>query len=134
MNSVMKSVLYYTPVQTPMVNTLKGVLVRLGIRIKNVEPSQVNQKVGYLAGLPGFEEEETVGELPVIAEEVLVMKNFTGNDIDRLLLQMRKAGVPKIALKAVLTDSNSQWTFYHLYEEIKEEHETMTGKNSAADN
>lgn len=123
---VMKSVLYYAPEQTPKVNQLKGVLVRLGIRIKNIEPEQVTQKVGYLAGLDGFEEQETEGELPEIKEEVLVMKNFTGSDIDELLIHMKKVGVPKVALKAVLTESNSQWTFYQLYQEIKKEHETMS--------
>ena len=82
--------------------------------------------MGYLAGLDGFEEQETEGELPEIKEEVLVMKNFTGSDIDELLIHMKKVGVPKVALKAVLTESNSQWTFYQLYQEIKKEHETMS--------
>ena len=45
---------------------------------------------------------------------------------DMLLAGLRRAGVPRIALKAVLTEHNSDWTFYHLYQELKEEHETMT--------
>ncbi|MBT9775235.1 DUF3783 domain-containing protein [Clostridium sp. MCC353] len=128
MAALMKSVLYYTPEQTPKVNTLKGIFVRLGIRIKNIAPEQVTQQVGYLAGLPGFEEQKTAGELPVIKEEVLVLKNFTGQDIDVLLQHIKKAGLTRIALKAVLTESNSKWTFYQLYQEIKEEHEVMSGK------
>lgn len=35
--------------------------------------------------------------IPQIPEEILVMKNFTGHRIDALLLNLRKAGVPKIA-------------------------------------
>ena len=54
------------------------------------------------------------------------MKNFTGNRIDELLFQLRKAGVSKIELKAVVTESNSNWTIYELYREIREEHEKMT--------
>ena len=53
-------------------------------------------------------------------------QNFTGHRIDALLLNLRKAGVPKIALKAVITEQNSRWTFYQLYEEIKKEHLAMT--------
>ena len=68
------------------------------------------------------------GELPVIKEEVLVLKNFTSQDIDVLLQHIKKAGLPRIALKAVLTESNSKWTFYQLYQEIKEEHEVMSGR------
>ena len=54
-------VLYYNPGSGPHVAKLKGVLVRMGVRIKNINPDQVNQKVGYLAGLPGFTEIEADG-------------------------------------------------------------------------
>lgn len=118
-------VLYYTPVPSPAVAKLKGVLVRMGIRIKNVTPGQALQQIGYLAGISGYEEQQTDGPLPVIGDEVLVMYRFTGQRIDELLLNLRKAGVPKINLKAVVTESNSSWTFYHLYEELKEEHGRM---------
>ena len=150
-------VLYYTPSPASHVAKLKSVLVRMGVRIKNISSEQVNQTVGYLAGLPGFEEcanqaaelheveksgkAEKFGEaeksgeagtldkaakLPVIPEEVLVMKNFTSRRIDELLLGLRKAGVPKIALKAIITEQNSKWTFYQLYEELREEHQAMS--------
>ena len=66
------------------------------------------------------------GELPVIPEEVMVLKQFSSQRLDMLLSGLRRAGVPRIALKAVLTEHNSDWTFYHLYQELKEEHETMT--------
>lgn len=121
-------VLYYNPVQTPDVAKLKGVLVRMGVRIKNIQPEQVMQTVGYLAGIAGFQEQEVPEVLPVIGEEMLVMRGFTSRRVDELLMNLRKAGVPKIALKAVVTESNCAWTFYHLYEEIKEEHEKMSVK------
>ena len=63
--------------------------------------------------------------VPVIPEEMLVMYGFTGRRIDELLAGLRKAGVPKVELKAIVTETNAGWTFYHLYEEIKEEHERM---------
>ena len=40
-------VLYYNTVQNPNVAKLKGVLVRMGVRIKNITPEQVTQTVGY---------------------------------------------------------------------------------------
>lgn len=123
---------------------LKSVLVRLGVRIKNIGPDQVTEKVGYLAGLPGYEAEkellqnesgdETEREvlagkldenLPYIGQDVLVMKNFTSGRIDVLLAALRKAGVPKIALKAVLTPQNADWSFYQLYQELVKEHQAM---------
>ena len=123
-------VLYYNPDQSPYASKLKGVLVRMGIRIKNIAPEQTGELVGTLAGMPGFAADLTDtadhNPIPQIPEEILVMKNFTGRRIDALLLNLRKAGIPKIALKAVITEQNSRWTFYQLYEEIKKEHLVMT--------
>jgi len=151
-------VLYYSPRPQPYAAKLKGVLVRMGVRIRNIGPEQTGQTVGYLAGMPGFEEtkvpelaegQETPElaegqEKPELAEgqgqpekqnqfaapadEMLVMKNFTSRRIDELLINLRKAGVPKIALKAIITEENSKWTFYRLYEELKEEHAAMSGQ------
>ena len=138
-------VLYYDPNQSPYAAKLKGVLVRMGVRIKNIAPEQVGEVVGVLAGFSGFEKEAgslkkeegmqkaecaqgKVLEKPQceMSEEMLVMKNFTGRRIDELLINLRKAGVPKINLKAVITEQNSHWTFSHLYEEIQKEHLAMT--------
>lgn len=125
-------VLYYHPDISDKTRLLKGVLVRMGIRIKNIAPSQVKETVGALAGLPGFETEKDLeGQeraeeaLPVIPEEMLVLHGFSSRRLDELLRQLRKAKVPPIALKAVLTESNCKWSFYELYQEIKAEHEKM---------
>ena len=124
-----ESVLYYnpgTPESKKHVAKLKSVLVRMGVRIRNIRPEQTGQTVGFLAGLEGFEEEEA-GELPMIPEEVLVMKHFSNSRLDELLLNLRKAGVPRIAAKAVLTEQNAGWPFYKLYQELRKEHEAMHG-------
>ncbi len=128
-------VLYYNPDSSIRVTKLKGVLVRMGIRIRNVAPDQVLDTLGELAGVSGYENsghsaapDEEKKELPVIAEEMMVMYGFTSSRIDELLAGLRKAGVSKVELKAVVTETNISWSFFHLYEEIKKEHERMTGK------
>lgn len=129
--TVREAVLYYNPEQSEKVTKLKGVLVRMGIRIKNVGAEQVNETIGGLLGIPGFEkgqERADGAELPHIPEEVMVLHKFSGQRLDELLLNLRKAGVPKVELKAVVTESNVGWTFYQLYEEIREEHERMSGR------
>ena len=93
---------------------------------------QVMETIGCLAGMPGFQEQENASApLPVIPEQMLVMKDFTSSRIDTLLYQLRKAGVPKIALKAIVTEHNCGWSFYKLYEELKEEHRLMTEQAQA---
>lgn len=122
-----ETVLYYTPQPTKQSRTLKGILVRMGIRIRNIPPQQVNQTVGMLAGVPEFEEKaDAVKASPSqsIPEEVLVLHQFSEQRLDALLLALRKANV-RIALKAIVTNQNCGWTFYQLYEEIRQEHEKM---------
>ena len=156
-------VLYYTPEKSADDQKLKGVLVRLGIRIRNITPDQIYQKVGYLAGLPGFEEEPDTGSkeaelketgrkeagqkeagqkaaeqqeegfsggnVPAqIPEKVLVLYGFGERKLNEMLNQFRKAKVPPIALKAVLTEHNCGWSFYELYQELRQEHEKMNAR------
>lgn len=119
-------VLYYDPEKTEKTRILKSVLVRMGIRIRNIGTEQTGQKVGYLAGLEGFAEQpgEPGEELPAIREEMMVLYGFSSSRLDELLRQLRRAGA-SVALKAVLTESNCAWSFYKLYEEIRAEHEMM---------
>ncbi len=98
--------------------------------LKIITPDQTGQTVGYLAGIEGFEEQPSA-EYPLVEEEILVMKNFSSRKIDELLMNLRRSGVSKIALKAVITDTNSKWSFYELYQELKKEHETMSGKEES---
>lgn len=107
-----ETVLYYTPQPTKQSRTLKGILVRMGIRIRNISPQQVNQTIGMLAGVPGFEENvdaeadtlaenKTNANVPSgtdsaantaeisadhsIPEEVLVLHQFSEQRLDALL-------------------------------------------------
>jgi hypothetical protein len=124
-------VLYYQPEKDKTKGNdtktakLKGVLIQMGIRIKNITPDQMNQTVGFLSGYQGFKEMEAEA-CPAVEEEMLVMKNFTSRRIDELLMNLKRAGVPKISLKAVVTESNCKWKMYDLYEELKKEHEEMS--------
>ena len=132
----MELVLYYSTGDSRMKKQemmMKSVLVRMGVKIRNVAPDQVMESVGYLTGVPGFEKREVLQQpeaeekIPQITEQMLVMKDFTSRRIDTLLLNLRKAKVPKINLKAIVTEQNAGWSFYHLYEEIGEEHRRMNG-------
>ena len=132
----MELVLYYStgdPRMKKQEMMMKSVLVRMGVKIRNVAPDQVMESVGYLAGVPGFEKREVLQQpeaeekIPQITEQMLVMKDFPSRRIDTLLLNLRKAKVPKINLKAIVTEQNAGWSFYHLYEEIGEEHRRMNG-------
>lgn len=122
------TVLYYTPERSERTTKLKSIFVRQGLRIRNIQKEEFNETVGYLAGIKGYEKTDQSQEEREIPVEVLVMKGFTSRQIDDLLLAIRKAGLSKIDLKAIITDQNAGWTFFRLYEEIKKEHEKVSGK------
>lgn len=119
-----ETVLLYFPAKPEYLAKLKGTLVRLGVRIRMVKPSQTAQTVGYLAGLPDHEA-RPAADAPLIPQEMMVMRSFTESRMNQLFAAMRRAGIPRIDLKAVVTATNADWTFYALYEEIKKEHEQM---------
>ncbi|MFR1833769.1 MAG: DUF3783 domain-containing protein [Lachnospiraceae bacterium] len=130
-------VLYYNPGNAPKPALMKSVLVRMGIRIKNVTDGQTGETIGNLLGIKteeplNKEEENTVVSQEKtdnpIEEQMLVLYQFTERRLDQLLLQLRKAGVPKIDLKAIVTEQNSRWTLYQLYEELKKEREAFADK------
>lgn len=54
MAKITETVLYYNPGRPEAmkhVAMMKSVLVRMGIRIRNIGPDQVMETVGYLAGM-----------------------------------------------------------------------------------
>lgn len=127
-----ETVLYYNPQKAAHAAKLKSVLVRMGIRIKNIDASQLHETVGYLAGIDGFgpSERSERDDETVIGEEMLILKDFTDRRLDELLKQLRKSGIPRIDLKAVVTQYNAGWKFSELYKEIKEEHEQMSQRKN----
>ena len=135
MAKIRESVVYYNPQLEPgreereRITRMKSVFVRMGIRIRNAGPQQALETVGFLTGVPGFQAaQEPKEELPVIPQEMLILRQFSSQRLDQLLAQLRRAGVSRIDLKAVVTEQNCGWTLYKLYEELKQEHQTMTGQ------
>lgn len=109
--------------------------MQMGVCIRHISPDQVNETIGYLAGMEGFVPLGTsvFGNtgmtglekfLPIIKDEVLIMHNFTQEKLDELLYRLRSVNA-SVALKAVVTPTNCSWHFWQLYEELKEEHAQM---------
>ena len=108
-------VLYYTPEKSDADRLLKGVLVRMGVRIRNLTPEQTGEKIGALAQLAGCEEQTDAPEAPAISEKMLILHGFSQQRLQELLAGLRKAKVPPIPLKAMVTEHNADWTLYELY-------------------
>ena len=76
----------------------------LGIRVREVDPREYGLPIGALAGIPikgGASPSETPA--PPFDDEMLVMCHMISTELDAFLQAMRNQGLPRIALKAVLT-------------------------------
>lgn len=122
-----ESVLYYAPENAVFAGLIKGILVQMGIKIKNLTPGRCEKKIGFLAGMDGFHDETPMSEErqqashAALTEELLVICGLTEERLDELLKRMKDAGVPRSILKAVLTETNAYWTVYELYDHLSEE-------------
>lgn len=123
-----RAVLLYNLDNSERGRKIKFILIRMGVRIKNVKKEDYLKPIGALAGLAGVEAGGSVYDGPGFTEEMLVMKGFTGTQIDDMILRFRKEKLEKINLKAVITETNKTWDSITLYENLKEEHEQMKGQ------
>ena len=106
---------------------LGAVCARQGIELRAVKPFEYMRPIGALAGIP-------VAESPAFApggafsDEMLVMCHMLSYQLDAFLAGMREAGLPRVALKAVLTPANVTWSSLKLRDELAREHQALAGR------
>lgn len=151
------TVLLYNFTDSKRKMKVQQALMPLGFRLRAVKKEEYGLPVGVLAGVKGLNEdilkeagqetqkEESAQkqadgrlqrEVPEndssrkmdFSDEMAIMAGFSSAQIDAFIHALRKKGVGRIDYKAVLTPYNMKWDSVQLYEEIKKEHEMMTGK------
>ena len=100
---------------------LRQIFLMLRVRIRPVEADQYGLT---LEELLGRSEEKTPVE-EEFSDPMLVFCNLPHEKLDHLLTAMGRAGLPRIALKAMLTPTNRTWTSQQLWTELRREHEAM---------
>ncbi len=108
---------------------VKRSLIPIRAMAKTVEKADYNKKLGRLVGLEGYEGGEG-GDVQDFDEELLVMYGFDSGDIDLLIRSLRKYGVGRVALKAIVTGTNIDWNSYELYCAVRADHEEMQKNRS----
>jgi len=104
---------------------IKLVLLRMGVRARSVLPSEYGYPIGCLAGIRDFPTPEAPASGTAFADEMIVMNGFSSAQLDSFLAGLRAARVPRVALKAIVTEHNAPWDSYTLYRELSREHEAM---------
>lgn len=119
------SVLFYNLKDTKKGKQMAMIFAFLGFKVKYVTKADYLKSIGVLAGM---EEEKQVEEYSGegFEEEMLVLNAASEDQLDKALFLLRKEKLA-VGLKAMVTPTNKEWDSLKLYEEIKQEHESMSG-------
>lgn len=117
-------------VQPEKTKQIESICRSLKLQTVKVKPSSYNQKLGYLAGIEGFNRENTVYQGPDFPSEMLVFSGIDSDMVDAFLAKYREIPIPPINLKAVLTPHNVFWSADALYKELLKEHLGFSQNNN----
>ena len=103
---------------------LAGLCYRQGIHFRAVKRDEYALPIGALAGIP-VANGKKADDPAAFTDEMLVMCHMLSDQLDAFLLGIRELGIPRIALKAVLTPTNVTWNSVQLHDELAREHAAM---------
>ena len=121
----MSKVLLYNITDSKKLLAIRLELARAGISIREVAETELTHPLGYLLGMEGFTP-GLPGSVTPFPEEMMVMEGLRGPQLNQFLDALRSRGAA-IALKAVVTEHNVNWSSLQLYRELQMEHRQLCG-------
>ena len=118
-----KVLLYRLGGETEKGSALRAILDEMKILTLSVDDAQTGETVGKLVSANAAATDAPPPETAPEAE-FLLLCGLGDKQLDRLLANMRRAGV-SVPYKAVLTEHNKNWKLCQLIEEVVKEHELM---------
>ena len=106
---------------------IKNLCRKLYIESEDVEKEQFGKKLGCLLGLIA---DDSAADGADFDEEMLYLADIDGGMLSIFLSQLRRVKAP-VALKAVKTDTNVNFTAYELYREISAERDAIASGTQA---
>lgn len=102
-------------------NSIKELCTKLGIQIESIGNKDLGRSI--LSIISGDEKLPAKIDIPPMYNmpEVMIFKGFDETELKSFLNEYKKAGIEKVALKAMVTPYNVVWTLYYLIEHLKEE-------------
>ena len=119
-----KVVLYNLGTDSSRGERLHAILEKLGIPAEEIQDENLNETVGYLAGLKGYEAAGKAYEGKGSDTEFMLLCNLPESLLDRFLAEMTAENL-RINHKAVVTEYNRETEFHELIDEIGGEHDVF---------
>ena len=97
----------------------------MGIRVREIKEEEAGQRLEALCGLSPL---GPAGKKAKIGGEMAVMAFFPEKLMDALFDAIRKNGLDRPRLMAVLTPANRTWTMERLYQDLQKEYAAMNAR------
>ena len=97
---------------------LRFLCMKLGLMVKPVPAEDLCQPISALCGLSDSIEMSPVENF---AEEMLIFCHMDNAQVNRFLQTAKQMRFAPVALKAILTPTNAEWTPVQLCRELKDE-------------
>lgn len=129
-----ETILLYNFDSAAIRNKIKFLCIQSGIHIRVVEKQQYDVPIGILAcgkkeEMASFLRSEEPESNASFDDPMLVFAGFTGTKLNQFLNAMYKQKIPRVNLKAMLTEYNVNWDSVTLHDELAKEHEAMKGNS-----
>ena len=100
-------------------------LIRQKVKTRIVSTPEFLHPLGYLFELPGFQSSPQFNLGANFTDEMLVLKDFSSEQMDSFLAFFHENQIPSVALKAMLTPVTQHWSSLQLHDELSKEHKLM---------
>lgn len=123
-----ETVLLYNIDKSEAGKAIISLLEKLNVKVIIVNSSDLMNPIGYILGMDGFERGmEPLKNIPF--DDMMVIAGMEDKQVEILLQIFKEANIPFIPLKAMVNDTNINWTFIKLLEGVKNEYMALTGMN-----
>lgn len=124
----MKEILLYNFVENERYRQIRRYLNKSHIELHIVRAPEFSKPLGALFQLPGFPDQSVFLPGENFREEMIVMKDFSPQELDDFLAFFHKNSLAPVELKAVLTPVTIHWNSIQLYKELKKEQKALNRK------
>ena len=122
------TVLLYNFNDPDRLRIIRRYLNRQKINVRIVTPPEFLYPLGYLFELPGFQPSTQFNLGKNFSDEMMVLNNFSSEQMDAFLAFFREEAIPSVSLKAMLTPVTQHWSSIQLHDELTKEHKMMHKK------
>ncbi|MCD8027511.1 MAG: DUF3783 domain-containing protein [Erysipelotrichaceae bacterium] len=100
---------------------------QLDIKVREIFDNQVNETMGYLLHLDGYESSSEIKIPDRLDQSFLFFAFMSDKQLDLLLEIFKVKEIPYIPYKAMLTENNVVYPFYQLYRNVENEYKQISG-------